>query len=200
MRGFQIAEIERLLHGLVRICTVSEHGTNGQVKVSDGELNSTWLVRAVDRAGDNRSWVPLDIGEQVVVLCPSGDFAQGIIIASLYQQRHPAPSSELNEECKVFRDGSAVRYDRNKHRYLIDIKGDDATVDVVSAGTLNITTAAAIKVETSADAKVNASGKVMVNGSHIALNGGAPCVTTAHICHFTGKPHGDGSTSVTAGK
>ncbi|MGI2101916.1 hypothetical protein ACRN9O_14075 [Shewanella oncorhynchi] len=34
----------------------------------------------------------------------------------------------------------------------------------------------------------------------IKLNGGAAVVTCAHICHFTGAPHGDGSSTVSAGK
>ncbi len=34
----------------------------------------------------------------------------------------------------------------------------------------------------------------------IKLNGGAAVVTCAHICHFTGAAHGDGSSTVTAGK
>jgi len=34
----------------------------------------------------------------------------------------------------------------------------------------------------------------------IKMNGGSAVVTCAHICHFTGAPHGDGSSTVTAGK
>jgi hypothetical protein len=34
----------------------------------------------------------------------------------------------------------------------------------------------------------------------IKLNGGAAVVTCGHICHFTGNPHGDGSSTVTAGE
>ncbi|NRB23802.1 MAG: hypothetical protein HRU42_09055 [Shewanella sp.] len=34
----------------------------------------------------------------------------------------------------------------------------------------------------------------------IKMNGGSAVVTCAHICHFTGGPHGDGSSTVTAGK
>lgn len=34
----------------------------------------------------------------------------------------------------------------------------------------------------------------------IKLNGGEAVVTCAHICHFTGAPHGDGSSTVSAGK
>jgi hypothetical protein len=50
------------------------------------------------------------------------------------------------------------------------------------------------------NANVDAEGDVIVNGKSIAMNGGSPCVTTAHICHFTGTPHGDGSSTVKAGK
>ena len=200
MSGMQITEIERLLHGLVRICTVTEHGDGGKVKVTDGALNSTWLDRAVGRAGENCDWQPLDINEQVIVLCPSGDFAQGIIIASLYQDAHPANSDDLEEERKTFKDGSVVSYNRESHRYLIDVKGADASVDMISAGTLKIITAKDTTVKTSANAKVIADGNVDVEASKIGLNGGAPCVTTAHVCHYTGNPHGDGSSTVTAGK
>ncbi len=200
MQKLQLSELERLLHGLVRVCTVTEQGEDGQVKVTDGELSSAWLDRAVARAGDNRDWTPLDIGEQVVVLCPSGDFAQGIVMASLYQEAYPAPSRNLNEERKVFKDGTVVSYDSESHRYLLDVKGADATVDVISAGTLTINTVKDISVETSANAKVTAHGTVAVTAAQIGLNGGAPCVTTAHVCHFTGNPHGDGSSTVTAGE
>ncbi len=208
MSGYQQSELERLLHGLVRIGTVEELGEGGQVKVSSGELLSAWLHRSVMRAGDNQDWQPLDIGEQVIVLCPSGDFAQGIIIGSLYQEAHPAPSANLDETKKAFKDGTTISYDREKHLYNIDVKGDDATLNITSSGVLNITTVGDISVKTDAnatvtagkDVTVKASGKANVTASKIGLNGGAPCVTTAHMCHFTGSPHGDGSSTVTAGK
>ncbi|MGL5906205.1 MAG: phage baseplate assembly protein V [Shewanella sp.] len=51
-----------------------------------------------------------------------------------------------------------------------------------------------------ADVKITAASKCTIDAPKIALNGGAPIVTTAHICHWTGSPHGDGSSSCTAGK
>ena len=44
------------------------------------------------------------------------------------------------------------------------------------------------------------NGVKTVTAKQIKLNGGKGVVTCAHICHFTGAPHGDGSTTVTAGK
>lgn len=49
------------------------------------------------------------------------------------------------------------------------------------------------------DLKIQAKN-ITEDADTIKLNGGAPVVTCAHICHFTGKPHGDGSSTVTAGK
>lgn len=44
-----------------------------------------------------------------------------------------------------------------------------------------------------------AAKNITEDADTIKLNGGAAVVTCAHICHFTGNPHGDGSATVTAG-
>ncbi|WP_346348092.1 hypothetical protein [Shewanella abyssi] len=49
------------------------------------------------------------------------------------------------------------------------------------------------------DLKIQAKN-ITEDADTIKLNGGASVVTCAHICHFTGGPHGDGSSTVTAGK
>ena len=51
-----------------------------------------------------------------------------------------------------------------------------------------------------ANVVVNVPGTAKVNAQNIALNGGVGVVTGECICHFTGKPHGDVSSTVTAGK
>lgn len=51
-----------------------------------------------------------------------------------------------------------------------------------------------------ANVKVNAATECTVDAPKIKLNGGAPIVTTAHICAYTGNPHLDGSSTCSAGK
>lgn len=51
-----------------------------------------------------------------------------------------------------------------------------------------------------ANVKVTAATECTVDAPKIKLNGGAPIVTTAHICAYTGKTHSDGSSTCTAGK
>jgi len=56
------------------------------------------------------------------------------------------------------------------------------------------------RMEVGGDMTAEVAGTAKVNAKSIHHNDGSPVVTTAHICHFTGNPHGDGSSTVTAGK
>ncbi|WP_440055497.1 phage baseplate assembly protein V [Pseudoalteromonas sp. T1lg65] len=218
-----LSDLQHRLSKLIAIGTVEEVDyETATVKVKIGNWITKKLPWLTTQAGQDMTWQAPEIGEQVVVLSPCGDTAQGVVLGSLYSQQFAAEQTEVAaaqrpDVQKVrYQDGSVIEYDRKSHRYLIDIKGADATVDVISAGTLNITTAKDIRVQTDANATVlvakdttvncdgnaavTVAGDVTVDGASIALNGGSSCVTTAHVCHFTGSPHGDGSSTVTAGK
>lgn len=57
------------------------------------------------------------------------------------------------------------------------------------------------KMELNVTKDLNITAKnITEDATTIKLNGGVGVVTCAHICHYTGTPHGDGSTTVTAGK
>ncbi|MGL4224619.1 MAG: phage baseplate assembly protein V [Vibrio sp.] len=62
------------------------------------------------------------------------------------------------------------------------------------------TKAKVLNVQASGEITVNAAGVVKVDAPSIKLNDGAGVVTGAHICAFTGNPHADCSSCVTAGK
>ncbi|MCG9964040.1 hypothetical protein [Shewanella cutis] len=66
---------------------------------------------------------------------------------------------------------------------------EDQLTEVLGQMTMNITK----------DLRITAK-KITEDADTIKLNGGSPVVTCAHICHFTGAPHGDGSSTVSAGK
>tara|TARA_B100001094_G_scaffold333445_1_gene412455 strand:- start:1886 stop:2590 length:705 start_codon:yes stop_codon:yes gene_type:complete len=125
-------EQERLLHGLIRICRVVETNDQGQVKVVDHQLQSPWLSCAQLRGADNISWNPLDKDEQVLVVCPSGDLAQGIVVAALYQNKFALPHHNMQQQSMHFKDGSSVLYDREQHSYVLDVKQDQALIQLHS--------------------------------------------------------------------
>lgn len=66
---------------------------------------------------------------------------------------------------------------------------EDQLTQVLGQMTMNITK----------DLRITAKN-ITEDAETIKLNGGSPVVTCAHICHFTGAPHGDGSSTVSAGK
>ncbi|PMN68423.1 hypothetical protein [Enterovibrio norvegicus] len=54
--------------------------------------------------------------------------------------------------------------------------------------------------ETVGKTKATTAKKITEDASIIMMNGGTGVITKECICHFTGLPHGDGSSTVTAGK
>ncbi|KEK29144.1 hypothetical protein [Shewanella xiamenensis] len=66
---------------------------------------------------------------------------------------------------------------------------EDQLTEVLGQMTMNITK----------DLRITAKN-ITEDADTIKLNGGSAVVTCAHICHFTGAPHGDGSSTVSAGK
>jgi len=61
---------------------------------------TNWLPWLTDRGMNDRSWTPPEEGEQVLVLSPSGDREQGVILGALYSPAGggghvpaPAPAS-----------------------------------------------------------------------------------------------------------
>lgn len=107
-----IAELIRLLENIARIGVVTEIDENTwRVRVSSGELETTWLRWNAQRAGAFSIWVPPSIGEQVWLLCIGGNPETAIIGGSLYSNEHPAPGSSGNEMVITSPDGAKFRYD-----------------------------------------------------------------------------------------
>lgn len=160
-----------------------------RAKVNAAGAKTPWLPWLTQRAGQDVTWWAPDIGEQVVVLCIDGEPANGFVLpGALYSNQHPANANNGDVARFIFGDGAVIEYDRKNHSYLIDTPGEVA----VRAG-------GNAEVEAGGDVNVTAEGDANVDATAIHLNEGAPVVTTAHTCHFTGGPHGHGSSSVTAG-
>lgn len=184
------AELLRLIHNLVRLGTIKEvdHAA-ARVRVQSGGMLTDWLPWIEGRAGTTRDWNPPTVGEQVVVFSPGGDPASGVVMTGLYRQAHPAPSGDPNVIGRWYPDGTRVEYDHERHRLLIQCVGD---VHLEVEGNLTATVGG--------DMNASVSGTATVDARSIHHNQGTGVVTTQHICHFTGNPHGDGSSTVTAGK
>lgn len=130
MESFSFSEIDRKLANLIRLGTVKEADyKKARVRIQIGKILTDWLPWVTSRAGQDRNWSAPSVGEQVVLLSPSGEMAQGVVIPAIYQQKHPAPSDKETDATLVFQDGSKVLYDKEKHHL---------TVSVVTDGTLTL--------------------------------------------------------------
>lgn len=109
------AELQRRLENLVRIGTIAHvdlsDTTAPRVRVRDGKLLTGWLPFGALRAGTARVWSAPTVGEQVIVLSPSGDLASAVVFGSLYCAAHAAPSDQPNQHIVEFADGTRWSHD-----------------------------------------------------------------------------------------
>lgn len=109
-----IAELSRRLENIIRFGTIAEvnHAAR-RVRVDSGELRTAWLKWQTGRAGNARTWSPPSLGEQVMILSPSGVLENGIVVPSIYCDDNDAPSSSASEHVFAFPDGARISYDHD---------------------------------------------------------------------------------------
>ncbi len=111
-----ITDLTRRLDNLIRIGTIAavDHAA-ARCTVKTGGLtvpNLPWLAQ---RAGTSSDWDAPTVGEQCLLLSPSGEPAQGIALIGLYSQQRPAPSSSANLRRRTYPDGAVIDYDHASH-------------------------------------------------------------------------------------
>lgn len=111
-----IADILRRLANLIRLGTVTavDHEAE-RCTISSGKLtipNRPWLAL---RAGSSSDWDPPTVGEQCILLSPSGETAQGVALIGLYSKHRPAPSNSATVRRRKYPDGALIDYDHSTH-------------------------------------------------------------------------------------
>jgi phage baseplate assembly protein V len=155
MNDYSLGELSRQIANLIRVGEVTETDFTDpdapRVKVAVSGFESDWLPFGAKRAGSTKTWSPLSIGEQVVILSPYGDLGQAIIVCSLYSSANPAPASSGSLEKETYPDGTTISYDSASHTMNATIGGTTITADrgkialvvggvtfVITSGGLNI--------------------------------------------------------------
>ncbi|MNJ23373.1 Phage-related baseplate assembly protein [compost metagenome] len=136
--GMNIADLARLIENLVRLGTIEAVQMQPpRVKVKSGNIVTAWRPWLSLRAGADREWDPPTIGEQVVLLSPSGLLAQGIAITGLFSDLIPANGDREGLHRRTYRDGAMIEYDSIAHR-LRAILPEGGVTDLTSTGGINI--------------------------------------------------------------
>lgn len=133
-----LAEINRLLENLIRFGTVAEvQHVPPRVKVQTGGMLTTWLPWLAWRAGESREWDPPTVNEQVLLLSPSGQLANGVAVTGLFSDLIPANGDRAGLHRRTYADGAVVEYDSVAH-HLVATLPEGGTTELISSGGIHI--------------------------------------------------------------
>jgi phage baseplate assembly protein V len=186
MTGMNENEIHRRVMNMVRkgaVTDVAHTSALPTCRVSTGDLETTWLPWVALAAGETAEWNPPTVGEQVLVLSPSGDLAQGVVLRGLYSESSPTPSHSPDKHLRAYPDGAEVEYDHAAHALKVNLPAG-ATVLIAAPGSIVVHTQdATVKADAiQLDGNVTVTKSMTVKGP-LAFESG-----------MTGKSGGSGAT------
>ena len=183
--ALELADLARRLTNILRPGTVEaiDHAA-ARVRIRSGDILTDWLPWLTARAGATATWSPPTVGEQVLLLAPSGNLAAAIVLPALYADAHPAPSTSPNEHVMEFPDGAVITY--NHAAGALSVQGiKTLTIEADTHVTLNApatTVTGALTVQglltyqaglagTGGGAGTTISGSIVQTGGTLSSNG-----------------------------
>ena len=150
----RLQDLERRLNNLLMIGTISavDYGS-ARCRVAIGEIQTAWLKWFTTRASSDRSWWAPEVGEQVMVLSPSGELAAGTVLPAIYQSAHPPPGDRATHRIDDYGDGTRVTYDRASSVLTVECVGD---IVVENAKSITINTGTTLDITAGGDAMLKA--------------------------------------------
>lgn len=145
--SFEGAEADRRIGNMVQIGQVTSVTGDGTARVQIGDLATRALRVMALRAGGMQVWWMPTVGEQVMVLAPSGDMARAVIVGSLMASNEPSGDETVP---------------------VIDLRGGDMIVrgNLKIEGTLHIDGTQTITGDLTGDTDIVASGISLVTHVH----------------------------------
>ena len=116
------------------------------INTEGSALLTGWMYCLKRSALNDQDDYMYDINEAVAIEI-NDDLREGVILGAINTVNAKSKTVDPDIECKTFKDGSIVSYDRKNHVYTLDIKD----------GTINIKSENDLKID-------SASGKVIING------------------------------------
>lgn len=154
-------DIEQFAGDLVQIGTVATVDVAAATcTVAIGDLETGDLPWLAARAGAVRLWSPPTVGEQVLLLAPDGDLANGVVLAGIWSDAFPPPSASADLLLAAFADGANLSYDQAAHVLSATLPAG-ATVSITAPGGVTITADSGVAIT----GDVSISGDVTVTGT-----------------------------------
>ena len=160
--SYASAQHDRMIAGAIKGCYVVAVDLTASppvCRVSDGEWVSAWVRWHSVAAGKARHWRAPSMGEQGVLISPSGDVAQGTFVPGLYGNAGAPPDNRDHVEVWRFDDGGSLIYDWKAKTYTITVPSGEVRVSV-GGSSLSVTDSAI----TGKAAAIDLTGAVNING------------------------------------
>lgn len=162
MSGYASAQHDRMLAGVAMatyVVALDLKASPPMCRVSNGEWTSAWVRWHSLAAGKARHWRAPNMGEQGMLISPSGDPAQGTFVPGLYGDAGPPPDNRGHVEVWRFDDGGSLVYDWEASTYTITLPTGTVTIKV--GASVATVTDNAVSVESTA---ITLKGAVKVDG------------------------------------
>ncbi|MFP3615077.1 phage baseplate assembly protein V [Paraburkholderia sp. SIMBA_050] len=123
MSDYEIGEIDRLIASIVQAGYIDDVQYDPpRCRVRNGEWVSALLPWKTFAAGRVRTWCPPSVGEQAVVLAPSGTLAGAFVLAGFYSDIHGGANGHAgNLTATDWPDGAREHYDHDAHEYVLSV-------------------------------------------------------------------------------
>lgn len=153
-------ELIRMLLNLIRKGRVIDiDHDRAMVRVQTGELTSNWLRWMAPAAGTTSEWAPPSKNEQVLILSPGGDLADGVVLRGLYADDTAPPTHDPDKHTRRYPDGAVVEY---------DAATQTLTAKLPAGASIRLTASAIVQIHT---AVVDVHGDVRASGNLAAGTG-----------------------------
>ncbi len=158
-----MSEVDRQLSGMILPGVVAAvDAGNARVRVESDGWVSGWLPWQAQAAGAARHWRVPSVGEQVVLLCPSGDPAQGFALTGFYTTGH-GHDSRPDVVAWQMPDGGRIEYDFASGAVLVD-GCKTVTVDAADSITVKSASVTIDAPETTITGNVTIGGALSQGG------------------------------------
>lgn len=103
--------MHRQLANLIKQGNIAEvNSAECRVRVIHGKLQTDWLPYFVPFAGGVSVHRSPSVGENCIVLSPSGETANGVVLCGLMSSQFASPSNSADDTAVKFPDGATIVY------------------------------------------------------------------------------------------
>ena len=133
------ADYQRKLHNIATIGTVFAVNPSDQtMRLAVGDNETDWLPMPALAAGQVSVWRCPSVGEQFLLVSPSGELANAIPVISLYSKHMPSPSTDPNEIFVRYNDRDMLKIDTRGSKLHLTINNTTLDSTVLITGDLQV--------------------------------------------------------------